>query len=216
MKKIVNLKKEEILKFFDKYDSLRKIFIELNVNSNGSGAYRTFRNHCKNLNIEIPKFKRSFDYDKNNAKFSLEEILIENSQYQSRDRLKIRLIREGLLINNCYECGIVTWNGKPLVLQLEHKNGVYNDNRIKNLSLLCPNCHSQTKTYAGKNKKSKIVKKKKDIIKKERPRKVKNRPSKEELEKMLQETSYVAIGRVYGVSDNAVRKWRKLYEKQKR
>ena len=43
------------------------------------------------------------------------------------------------------------WNGKKLVLQLEHKNGIHNDHRVENLCFLCPNCHSQTDTYSGKN-----------------------------------------------------------------
>lgn len=44
-----------------------------------------------------------------------------------------------------------SWNGQPLVLQLEHKNGINNDNRLENLAFICPNCHSQTPTYAGRN-----------------------------------------------------------------
>ena len=49
-------------------------------------------------------------------------------------------------------CGISDWHGKPLNLQLEHKNGIHSDGRLLNLALLCPNCHSQTSTFCGKNK----------------------------------------------------------------
>lgn len=52
----------------------------------------------------------------------------------------------------CWECGITDWNGKPIVLELEHINGNSNDNSEENVSLLCPNCHSQTDTYKGKNR----------------------------------------------------------------
>jgi hypothetical protein len=83
----------------------------------------------------------------------LSDILVESSTYVSIGRLKIRLIREGLLNNSCYVCQIQTWCGKPLSLQLDHKNGVPNDHRLPNLRLLCPNCHSQTETYCGRNKK---------------------------------------------------------------
>lgn len=52
----------------------------------------------------------------------------------------------------CAECGIKDWNGKELVLDLEHKDGNSENNREENLCCLCPNCHSQTPTYKAKNK----------------------------------------------------------------
>lgn len=87
----------------------------------------------------------------------LEEILVENSTYTSTQHLKKRLLKERLLENKCSECDLgPIWNNKPISLQLEHKNGIRNDHRIENLTILCPNCHSQTDTFAGKRfKKSK-------------------------------------------------------------
>lgn len=52
----------------------------------------------------------------------------------------------------CAECGIKDWNGKELVLDLEHKDGNSENNKENNLCCLCPNCHSQTPTYKAKNK----------------------------------------------------------------
>lgn len=70
---------------------------------------------------------------------------------RNRTHVKIRLLRAGLLRNQCSHCGIQEWRGKPLVMHLDHVNGVKNDNRLANLRMLCPNCHSQTETYSGKN-----------------------------------------------------------------
>jgi len=52
----------------------------------------------------------------------------------------------------CYVCGIGDWNGKTIVLELEHKNGKSWDNSEENVALICPNCHSQTDTYKGANR----------------------------------------------------------------
>lgn len=84
-------------------------------------------------------------------KLPLSVIMVENSTY-IREHLKGRLIKENVLPYICRDCGNTgEWNGKPLVLQLEHVNGISNDHRKENLCFLCPNCHSQTATYAGRN-----------------------------------------------------------------
>jgi DNA-binding Lrp family transcriptional regulator len=80
----------------------------------------------------------------------IEDLLVVGRK-TSRHHLKVRLLKEGLKTNRCEQCGIATWRGKPLNVQLHHKNGDGTDNRIENLELLSPNCHSQTDTYGGRN-----------------------------------------------------------------
>lgn len=90
-------------------------------------------------------------------KRSLQEILVEDSPAVCTNSLRLRLLREGLFERKCYAkgCGLKIWKGQPIALELEHINGCRTDNRRENLTLLCPNCHAQTSTYRGKNKKNK-------------------------------------------------------------
>lgn len=70
--------------------------------------------------------------------------------------LKRRLINEKKLNYKCALCGNTGgWNNKKLVLQLDHINGDHKDNRIENLRLLCPNCHSQTETFCTRQLRAK-------------------------------------------------------------
>lgn len=206
----------------DGYDELFKK-LDLNVSKSLIKMLR-YRGKIDGLNYDIFSKKNRF---KNKFKtINLKEILIENSTYFCTNHLKKRLIKEEVLEYKCSICSLKEWNNKELVLQLDHINGVSNDNRIENLRLLCPNCHSQTDTYAGKknkNEKLKILsvcmscKKKVDNkvfcddcaknfgIKK---RKV-IRPEYNILLNDIKELGYSGTGRKYGVSDNSIRKWLK-------
>jgi Zn finger protein HypA/HybF involved in hydrogenase expression len=220
--RIPDLTKEEMNVLIETHSSIRQILITLGKSSNGSGAYKSFKNHCKRLEIELPKFNKRYNrpYGKI-EKISFDEILIENSTYQNTTNLKNRLVNEGLLEYKCENCGNKgKWMDEPISLHLDHINGINNDNRLNNLRLLCPNCHSQTKTYGGKrfkktyhcecgkekDKYSKLC----NTCDKFNKRKV-ERPSHEELIKEIEEFGYSATGRKYGVSDNAIRKWDKSY-----
>jgi len=77
----------------------------------------------------------------------LDDLLVVGRR-TNRTHLKLRLVSAEVKGNRCEECGLVEWLGEPLTMALHHANGDGLDNRLHNLRLLCPNCHSQTPSFA--------------------------------------------------------------------
>jgi len=87
-----------------------------------------------------------------NKKIELQDILNGDHPTYQTLKLKTRLLKEKILEDKCSMCGIDEWQGKAISLQLDHIDGNNHNHRLQNLRLVCPNCHSQTDTYCGKNK----------------------------------------------------------------
>ena len=82
------------------------------------------------------------------------EIVFSNTTNVSRGAVKRTILRKKLIEYKCSCCGILPhWNGSPMVLVLDHINGIRNDNRLENLRFVCSNCNSQLPTFTGRNKK---------------------------------------------------------------
>lgn len=135
----------------NKSSSITEILHNLGYSKNSGRIYKKIKDLIDTNDIDISHFK----INTNIGRYNLNDILIENSPYKNTNSLKKRLIKENYIKNKCDKCGIGDkWNGLPLILQLDHINGKNRDNRLINLRLLCPNCHSQTTTFSGKNKKT--------------------------------------------------------------
>ena len=123
--------------------------------ANKGGNFNTANARIEHLGLSKAHMMSSYESTHFSRNLSIDEFLndwlVVNSQ-RSRKAIKDNILKFKILPWVCSECGNNgSWCNKKLVLHLEHKNGVSNDHRIKNLCFLCPNCHSQTKTYAGKN-----------------------------------------------------------------
>lgn len=144
---------DEFIKIVEESNSYSDCLRKLGLTPRGGSSSDILKKRIKELNLSVEHFGKS-QKQSPTAHYTLEEILIENSFYHNISRLKTRLIKEGYLEYKCACCGNKgEWNGQSLSLQLDHINGINNDQRIENLRFLCPNCHSQTNSFAGKNKK---------------------------------------------------------------
>lgn len=113
------------------------------------GNATTIKRIIKQHNFSIDHFDNSSRH-KNHKQIIKSEVLVEDSKI-ARSVLRSLILRENLIPYQCDVCKIDKWKGKSLVLDLDHKNGIRTDNRITNLRFLCPNCHSQTPTFRGRN-----------------------------------------------------------------
>lgn len=253
---------------------------------NSKGLKKAYKEGRKK--VRVNQFKGLRNSRKGKLLLDIEDVFKKVSGY-STEILKKYIIYYELKEYKCEKCECSgEWLGEEIILELDHIDGDRSNNELENLRFLCPNCHSQTSTFRGRNingvkkvtdeeikiaitssknirqtlikvglapkganykRVNKIIehsdvnfnKKYKKEKQCENPncdnvhinerycckecyhehginqprisqRKV-ERPPYEQLVKEIEETNYSAVGRKYGVSDNAIRKWVKFYEK---
>jgi hypothetical protein len=180
---------------------------------------RVIKARVKKENIDVSHFlgrkktKNTICEKNSHPKYSLKELLVYNPAHKlSNQRLKTRMLKEYMLQDQCYTCGLKNrWNGKPLTLQLIHMNGDSYDNQLENIILQCPNCFSQLRNNefivldecckCGIN----VPLGEKECKKCERSSP--KRPSKETLQKELTILDFEGVQRKYDVSKETIVRW---------
>lgn len=145
------INKEIIEKYVKESYTIADVCRKLGWKPQGNN-YTYIKKYIKEYNINIDHFLGKKvnicnNLNKHNEK-NIDYYLTENS-YVNLTTLKNKLIKEGIKEYKCEICGCNKWNNKQISLQLHHINGINTDNRLENLQLLCPNCHSQTDNYCG-------------------------------------------------------------------
>ena len=141
-----NWDEEKVRDAVQKNTCYRDVLRELGINTSGNNT-RTLQRKIKEYEIDTSHFTFRTKAVTSKKKSAI-EYLKTGSKIQT-SKLKEKLFKEGLKENRCEICGADTWLGKRLICQLHHINGDNTDNRLENLQILCPNCHSQTDNYCG-------------------------------------------------------------------
>lgn len=144
MRKDILEREDEIRQWIFENRSKASIAKELGCNP------KTVDRVLKKLNIEYAGNQSGKGYTKVKNKMNLLQYLKESKDIQS-NKVRIKLLEEGYKEYKCECCNNKEWLGKPIPLELHHKDGNRNNNSLENFELLCPNCHAFTDSYRGKN-----------------------------------------------------------------
>lgn len=233
--KVDNFSEEELRKIVSESTSIREVCRKVGYTYNGQ-SQNVVKSRLEKYNISTDHFSGTA---KEKIERNESNIFIENST-ATQATLRRWYLKGNYTPYKCSICGLEPfWNGKELTLTLDHINGSNHDDRLENLRWVCPNCDRQLDTFGSKNKKGPVaqymISKKENppqnvcidcgkIISKYATRCVEcdnkyriahnpNRPEQELLVSILKQYhgNFTKVGEFFNVSDNAVRKWCKVY-----
>lgn len=154
--KIYEIKDEEFRQLVKSSYNIKDILFKLGYSTiHNSWGYTMVKRRMDELHLRTTDFKGRSSTQKTTT-VNKNKLFSSNSKH-SKNVLRKFILKENLLEYKCAICGISHWNDKTLSLELDHINGVNNDNRLENLRWLCPNCYSQTSTYGSKNIKTEHI-----------------------------------------------------------
>jgi hypothetical protein len=151
--KIYKLSDEQFVELLKNSSTISEVLFKLGYSVKGnSWGFAKVKQRMSDLNLDGSIFKGKSPITKYGTlhKVNASDILKPNCKH-TRSVLRRYVIKNNLIPYRCAICGCVEWQGRTLSLELDHINGINNDNRIENLRFLCPNCHSQTTTYGSRN-----------------------------------------------------------------
>lgn len=230
---IDNFTKEQLEQIVQESKSYREVITKLGYSTPNGNNHKTLKSRLQKYNISTDHFS----FESTHLVERTEENVFCKNSTATQATLRRWFIKGNYVPYQCDCCGITEWQEKPLVLQLDHINGDNHDNRLENLHWLCPNCHSQTDTFCGKQLQKKHMTKQGITIKTEvkkycvdcgkeisaaaercpecaaKASRIVERPSAEELKQLLlnYNGNFVQTGKIFNVTDNTIRKWCKGY-----
>lgn len=221
---------EDIIKYAREVKTASELLLKLGLKQAG-GNYYTIKRKLDKLNIDCSHWVgKAWNKDQRTKKWS---------DFKNNEHIKKHLIKDRGRI--CESCSNTEWMKNPIPLEIHHIDGDRTNNDYDNLQLVCPNCHSLTSNYRGRNVKkgtsdieinnlSSLSRTKTKCTlcddsthgsksglcvkcyKKSTRKRI--RPPFLQLCEEIEELGYCATGRIYNVTDNSIRKWKKSYEKE--
>ena len=144
---------EQFVSLIKNSTNISEVLFKLGYSIKGnSWGFSQVRRRMDDLGLDMSSFKgKSAILNLNKNRSLNEKDLFKENCKHNRNNLRKYIIKNNIIPYKCAICGVTEWNGKTLSLELDHINGINNDNRLENLRFLCPNCHSQTTTYGSRN-----------------------------------------------------------------
>lgn len=156
--KIKEITKEKLEEVIKNSTSLAGVLKKLEITMDGWN-YSEIKKKIKNFEISTEHFfGQSWRKNKVFGHKNSIEVYLNNEIKITSDKLKKRLIKEGYFEHKCYRCNKKEWEGEEIPIELHHKDGNSKNNNLENLTILCPNCHTQTKNHGSKNIKKHVDK----------------------------------------------------------